>query len=930
MAKRNIAPDDHLAVEKATRMDAREARPEVTARRSTALAPLDQPWSQTAEQVLDALGVARERGLDDGVIRRRRKLYGANALRRTQRRSAWRILLDQLASLMVALLAAAAIVAFVLVDWVEGAAIAAVIAINTAIGFFTELEAAISMDALYRLGQVEARVRRDGRIRQVPADELVPGDIVIVEGGDVVTADLRLLEASRLQTIESALTGESVPVGKSAQPVAADASLAERTSMLYKGTAITRGSGEAVAVATGLASELGRIASLVHETDSGSTPIERRLEALGRRLIGVTLGVAALLFGIGVAAGRELSVMLETTIALAVATVPEGLPVVATLALARGMWRMARHNALINRLSAVETLGATGVICTDKTGTLTENRMHVACLSLPAGDFTVDGRSAAFESDGGAVDPAQNAALREAIEVGVLCNNAEWQPSDDGEGKAVGDPTEVALLAAGAAANIHRADLAKEEPEIREEAFDTETRMMATFHRHGDRHRIAVKGAPEAVLAACTRLRSDSGEDPLGDRERQRWLDRNHALAADGLRMLALAARETDSSEADPYEDLVFLGLVGLVDPPREKVREAIAECRAAGIEVVMVTGDQPATAGFVARAVGLVDEGDAPVVAGSEIRPPGECTEDEQERLRRARIFARVSPEQKLDLIALHQHAGSVVAMTGDGVNDAPALKKADIGVAMGKRGTQVAREAADMVLTDDAFDTIVVAVRQGRIIFSNLRTFVLYLLSCNVSEVLVVAIATVAGAPLPILPLQILFLNLVTDVFPALALGVGPGDPGVMRHEPRPSDEAILEGSHWAAIAGHGALITAATLGAFALALSWLELGTTAAVTISFLTLALAQLWHVFNMRSPESSLLANDIVGNRWVWAALVSCLALLAAAVYVPPLAAVLRLVSPDLRGWGVILACSSAPLLLGQLQKSVRAPTTEPG
>ena len=878
------------------------------------------PWARTADDVLRAFDVAQQRGLDSDGVQRQRRQFGPNRLRRTQPRSAWRILSDQFKSLMVVLLAVAAVVAFLMVDWVEATAILVVIAINTAIGFATELKAVHSMEALYRLGQVEARVRREGRVREIPAGELVPGDIVIIEGGDVITADLRLVVASRMQIDESALTGESVPVDKSAEPVALEAPLAERASMLYKGTAVTRGSGEAVVIATGLASELGKITALVSETDAAVTPLERRLEYLGRRLIWVTLGIVGVLFGIGVLTGREFAIMLETAIALSVATVPEGLPVVATIALARGMWRMAQHNALIHRLSAVETLGATGVICTDKTGTLTENRMQVVHITLPSADFTFHHASGVFEKDGNPVDPGKDAALREALEIAVLCNNAEWNPENGGEARAVHDPMEAALLAAGFAAGLRRGELLQAQPEVHEEAFDSETKMMATFHQWEGRYRVAVKGAPEAVLADCMHLRVPDGEDSLGEDGRKRWLERNHALAAEGLRVLALATKEVPGRDTDPYRKLVFLGLVGLADPPRREAREAIAECRSAGIDVVMVTGDQPATARYIARAVGLTDEPDAQVISGADILPPDKCSENERKRQQRTRIFARVSPAQKLGIIAIHQRAGSVVAMTGDGVNDAPALKKADIGVAMGQRGTQVAREAADMVLTDDAFGTIVLAVRQGRIIFDNIRQFVFYLLSCNVSEVMLVGVATIANAPLPILPLQILFLNLVTDVFPALALGVGPGDPHVMQRKPRPSDEPILERSQWAAIAGYGALITVAALGAFSLALLWLRLSAAATVTVSFLTLAMAQLWHVFNMRSRESGLLANDIVRNPWVWVALALCIALLAAALYTPHLARLLSLVPPDRRGWGIILTFSALPLLLGQTLK----------
>jgi len=885
-----------------------------------------RPWSTPATEVLRALVVDPDSGLASGEVLQRRRRHGPNQLRETRRRSAWRILADQFASLIVGLLAAASVAAFILVDWIEGTAIAAVIVINAAIGFFTELRAVRSMEALYRLGQVTTRVRRAGRVEEIPAAELVPGDVVLVEGGDVVTADLRLFEANKVQANESALTGESAPVDKSTEPASKEAPLAERTSMLYKGTAVTRGSGEGVVVATGLASELGRITDLVEQTEAAETPLEIRLERLARRLIVVTLGLAVAVGAAGIAVGRDLVVMLETAIALAVATVPEGLPVVATIALARGMWRMAKRDALIHRLSAVETLGATGVICTDKTGTLTENRMTVARLLLPSGDFLLEDTegSRSFRRGAEPVDVPREPPLHEALEVGALCNNAELDADGDPAGeRAVGDPLEVALLAAAAAGGVLALDLQRSHPEEREEAFDPESKMMATFHRAGRGLRVAVKGAPEAVIEACTHLRSAEGQEELDDSGRSAWLERNAAMARDGLRVLALATREARSTEEAPYHDLTLLGLVGLVDPPRADVRDAIRRCRSAGIRVVMVTGDQAATAGYVARAVGLSDDDGEEVLSGSEIRPTEELDASERDRLTRARLFARVDPAQKLDLIALHQSTGAVVAMTGDGVNDAPALKKADIGIAMGQRGTQVAREAAAMVLKDDAFRTIVVAVEQGRIIFDNIRKFVLYLLSCNVSELLVVALATAVSAPLPILPLQILFLNLVTDVFPALALGVGPGDPGVMERAPRSARESILTRAHWIEIAMHGSFITAAVLAAFTVSLRGLGADASGAVTVSFLTLALAQLWHVFNMRDPGSGWTGNDVVRNPWIWGALLLCLALVAAAVYLPPLARVLGIVAPDIRAWMLILGCSIAPLLAGQAWLAIR-------
>jgi len=890
----------------------------------------NQPWANDSHKLAKDLCVAPEHGLDKAEVQSRQSQFGLNRLREAERRSAWEILLEQFKSLVVLLLVAAAAVSFVFGEWIEGIAIVVVVLINAAIGFFTEIRAVRSMEALKEMGRVTTKVRRRGQVREIGAEKLVPGDIVLVGGGDIITADLRLMEASKLQANESALTGESVPVSKQVVPLAADTPLAERANMLFKGTAVTRGAGEGVVVATGMETELGQISSLVDEAEDETTPLEQRLDQLGRKLVWVTLAIAAGVALIGIVQGKELFLMIETSIALAVAAIPEGLPIVATIALARGMRRMADRNALVNRLAAVETLGGTNVICTDKTGTLTENQMTVTRLAIASGAIEVSGeglaRAGEFSRNGDAVDPAGDGLLGQALEVGVLCNNAslpDQEPEEDDD-STIGDPVEVALLVAGDKAGLHRPELVDQMPEAREEAFDSDTKMMATFHKKQDQFRVAVKGAPEPVLDACEVLLTNEGPTELTDDLRQSWLDRNGEMAEQGLRILALATKTVDSTEAGPYEKLEFLGLVGFVDPPREEVKEAITACQEAGIQVVMVTGDQPVTARNIGRAVGLVNGAETAVIHGRELQAMAAASAEEQRRILKAPILARVSPKQKLDLIGVHQQHQATVAMTGDGVNDAPALKKADIGIAMGQRGTQVAREAADMVLKDDAFSTIVVAVEQGRVIFDNIRKFVLYLLSCNISEIMTVGLASLFNAPLPVLPLQILFLNLVTDVFPALALGVGEGDPHIMKRPPRDPKEPIMTRSHWYRMGGYGLLITMVVLGALALALMWLGMAQERAVTVSFLTLAFAQLWHVFNMRDRESNVLRNEITGNRYVWGALSLCTLLLLLAVYLPGLSDVLKVVDPGLSGWGLVAIMSLLPLVVGQVLKLIRS------
>jgi len=870
-----------------------------------------EPHSLPAADVAGALDVDPAIGLSDAEVNRRRRIHGPNELRRRPTRSLVAILVDQFKSLITVLLGAAAVLSGVFAHWTEAGAILAVIVINALIGFFTEWRAVRSMEALRGLTVQSARVRRDGEVVEVPARQLVPGDVILIEGGDVVAADLRLIEASKLQCDESVMTGESLPVAKQVAPVPAATALADRVDMAFQGTAVTRGSGAGLVVATGMGSELGRIAALVEEAEPERTPLERRIEALSRQLVWLTLGLAAVIAASGIAAGKPVLLMLETAIALAVAAVPEGLPMVTTLVLARGMWRMARRNALIERLSAVETLGATTVILTDKTGTLTENRMAATRLHLPSGDRELE--------PGGEPEPfADGAPDRRALEVAALCNNATLGQN----GAATGDPTELALLRLAKRYGLDRADMVRQWPEVREDAFDSDQKMMATVHAVDGGFLYAVKGAPESVLAAAVQVAGADGDHPLSDAERKAWHDRAEALADKGLRVLALAGKRSVSGDDPAYAGLTLLGLVGLEDPPRGDVAAAIAACKDAGIRVVMVTGDHAATAGQIAEHVGLPAPDSLPALEGSAIARLDDLSDEERRELMRRVVFARVSPAQKLDLIRLYQEAGEIVAMTGDGVNDAPALRKADIGVAMGQRGSQVAREAADMVLRDDAFASIAAAVEQGRVIFANIRKFLIYLLSCNLSEILVVGLAALADMPLPLLPLQILYLNLVTDVFPAFALGAGEGERDVMSRPPRSPREPILARRHWFAIAGHSAVLTASTLGAFLSAVWWLELPASDAVTVSFVTLALGQLWHVFNMRDRGSSPVANEITRNPYIWAALALCVGLVVAAVYVPPLSAILALVPPPPAAVGLAVGLSLVPWAVGQIAKSV--------
>ncbi len=874
--------------------------------------PSHDPHSVPVKQLAALLNVVPGQGLTSVEVRHRRDRFGRNVLRQRQPASVLGILINQFKSPVIYLLTAAAFLAVILSEWGDFAAIVTVLFINAMIGFTTEFNAMRSMEALRQLSASSVRVRRDNGPLVIPADDLVPGDIVILDAGDMVTADMRVLSSANLSSDESALTGESLPVAKSAEPVERDTPLAERTSMLYKGCAITRGTGEALVTATGMQTELGWVTHLIEQSHPVRSPLESQLERLSRDLIWITLGIVFAVALAGIYVGQDVQLMIETAIALAVAAIPEGLPIVATLALARGMQRMARRNALIDRLSAVETLGATTVILTDKTGTLTENRMHADRIVTSVGEIAFDRLAGAFLLGGRPVSVSTETGLDSLLCAAVLCNNAALR--EDGSG-GTGDPMEVALLEAAFAGGLRRENLLNQYPEVAEHAFNASTKMMATVHQSdGGGFFIAVKGAPEEVLDRLAMVETPSGSVPFDSRLASQWQSYCDLLAGQGLRLLAIAGKTSRTADAQPYSALTLYGLIGLQDPPRSDVAAALADARRAGINVVMVTGDHARTAKSISESVGLAPVG-VDVIKGGDLKRIDQMSDAEKEAARGALVFSRVTPEQKLDLIALHQQAGEIVAMTGDGVNDAPALKKAEIGIAMGQRGTQVAREAADMVLRDDAFSTIIHAIREGRIIYTNIRRFTTYLLSCNLSEILVIGLAVLSGLPLPLLPLQILFLNLVTDVFPAFALGTIEADRDVLIRPPRSPLEPILTRLQWRAIIIHGAIIALVTLAALGIGMFQLELLDDQITTMCFFTLALAQLWHVFNMRNWREGPAFNQLTRNPYVWLAISICIALLTGAAFEPHLAAVLHIVPLPTEAWATVLVLSVMPVLL---------------
>ena len=864
----------------------------------------DAPWAIDVDEALRESAVAAQSGLDEGEVNRRRLTFGRNQLQEVRPRHILSILAGQFKSIVTMLLVFAAVLALLFSDIPETVAIFAVIVLNALIGFTTEWRAIRSMEALRRFAKVECVALRAGVVLRLPAEDLVPGDIVLLEAGDLVPADLRLIETSKLNADESTLTGESFPVSKHVEPLGEDTIMLDRHNMAFNGTAITRGAGRGVVVATGGRTEFGKIFEQVSSALGHRTPLEKRLDSLGKRLAWIVIAIGVFVAVIGILAGREVFLAIEVAIALAVAAIPEGLPIVATIALAHGTWLMAKRNALITKLSAVETLGATSIILTDKTGTLTENRMSATTVLLADAEVELTDE----------LEVASPAMLDELLTAAALCNNASLQQTADDDSSGVGDPTEVALLVAAAKRDIWRENLLREAPEVHEDPFEPASKRMATVHDYGGKLTVAVKGSPEIILSNCDSVRTKDGVVPLDGDEVKRWISRVGDLCASGLRTIAIASKSVDAPDANPYENLILLGVIGLEDPVRDGIQEAISQCHSAGVSVVMVTGDHAKTAKNIAQKIGVTDDSDdvGSFLEGDSV--DGLFADGRVQDLLKVRVFSRVTPEQKLQLINLYQEQQHVVAMTGDGVNDAPALKKADIGIAMGIRGTAVAKEAAEVILQDDEFGTIVAAIGHGRVILQNIRKFVVYLFSCNCSEVIVVCLATITGAPLPLLPLQILFLNLVTDVFPALALGVGPGEPSLMKSAPRPAGERLLTGRHWLEIGLYGVLMALVVLAAMATAVLYFGFDRDKAVTVAFCTLALAQMWHVFNMRDSSGRFVDSEIVRNVWVWLALGLCLLLILAAVYLPALSDVLRLVNPGYGGWLVILVFSLLPLL----------------
>ncbi len=832
----------------------------------------DRAWFLcSAEETLLALATTAQ-GLSPDEVQRRRAAHGENQLHQAPSISSWRIFLAQFKSLLIWILIAAGVISAVVGDVVDAVAILAIVLLNAGIGFYQEYSAEQSIAALKKMSTPQAKVRRAGSLITIPALGIVPGDILVLEAGDLVAADARLLECAALKCVESALTGESAAVDKQTAPLTAvDAPLGNRNNMLYLGTTVAAGTGTAVVVATAMRTELGRIAGLIDDAAGDeATPLERRLEAFGRVLVWAALGIVAMLFGLGALRQTPWYELVMTSVSLAVAAIPEGLPAVVTVALSVGVLRMARRRALVRKLSAVETLGSTSVICTDKTGTLTVGEMTVRALHVSGVGYTLSGEGYAPEGevlrDGKAVSTEQTASLIELATVLVACNNAQLVHEDD-DWKAIGDPTEAAFLAAAGKLGIDREHVDRQLPRQHENPFDSDRKLSSVIRRTPTGGcRAYVNGAPGELLARCTQIYTEKGARALSDADRDDILKQTSLLAQQALRVLASAKRELDSDsdqdlDAESVErDLIFVGLSGMHDPPRAEARAALTGCRDAGIKVVMITGDHAETAIAIARELGIATA-DEVALSGRELDALSDA--DLQRRAVDIPVYARVSPAHKLRIVRAWKANDAVVAMTGDGVNDAPAIKGADIGIAMGRTGTEVAKQAAQMIITDDNFSTIVAAVEQGRGIYDNIRKTLQYLLAGNTAELALMMICVLIGLPMPLLPIHLLWINLVTDGLPALCLATDPIDPDVMKRRPRHRAERIADRNFLLMMLFTG-MITAGV--AFAVYLYALQHGSVEmARTQAFAVLVFAELLRSFGARSDTRPVWRIPIFSN-----------------------------------------------------------------
>ncbi len=881
-----------------------------------------------AKEVLDLLKT-KPTGLSSHEAKERLGKYGLNRLEKKKRITPFQIFVNQFKSFLIWILIAAVILSISIgiitknpEDYLDAGVILAIVIVNAFLGFFQEYKAERAMEALEKLAAPKAKVVREGKKIVINSEDLVPGDIILLETGDRVPADARILDLFNLHIDEAALTGESVPVSKNIAKISKEMPLPERKNLVFSGTIVTQGKCSAAVYATGMRTEFGKIAALVQAEGEEETPLQKKLDVAGKTLGISMIIISALVFVLGFLRGQELLLMILTAVSLAVAAVPEGLPAVVTITLAIGLTAMARANAVVRKLPAVETLGSTTVICSDKTGTLTKNEMTVREVFI--GDKIIKISGSGYEPRG-EFSPQKPLSISDKkyldylLKAAALCNNAELNKDD--KWGIFGDPTEGALVVLAAKSGIEQKKLQQEFKRIHEIEFTSERKMMSTVHKSAEGIFVFTKGAPEHVLAKCSFAYDNGKVKRLTPQIKKAMLEETQAMASRALRVLGFAYKELPQAtsyklqaEKEIESNLIFIGLAGMIDPPREEVFEAIKLCKSAGIRSIMITGDHKITAGAIAKELAIVDD-EVKALSGEDLDNLSDA--ELEKEAKKVSVYARVSPAHKVRILDALKKAGHIVAMTGDGVNDAPALKKADIGVAMGITGTDVAKEASDVVLEDDNFATIVKAVEQGRAIYDNIKKFVLYLLGSNVGEILTIFIAVLIGLPLPLVAVQILWINLLTDGLPAVALGVDPPAPDIMRRPPRKPDEKVIDKKMWADILLLGFVLGFGTLGIF----YWtLPEGIDEARTIAFATLVMFQMFNVYNTRSSERSILSPETFRNRYLHLSVLVSIILLAAVVYYAPLQKAFETVFIDFEHWIKIIAVSFTVIVVYEIKK----------
>ena len=866
---------------------------------------MNQWYAKSPGEVLSGLGTSRQSGLSPRQAQERLAQYGPNKLSGAKKEPLWLRFLNQLRDPMILVLLAAAGLSLLSSggeDWVEAVIILVIVLVNAVISITQENSAEKALEALQKMSAPLAKVIRGGTQQPLETDGLVPGDIIVLEAGDLVPADARILECANLKADESAMTGESVPVTKQAvEALPPETVLGDRVNMVISSTVITNGRAVCVVTGTGMDTEVGRIAGMLLGEKDGDTPLQRKMAEISKTLSFVCLAVCAVMFGVGLLYHRPILEMLMAAVSLAVAAIPEGLPAIVTIVLALGVQRMVKHNAIVKKLPAVETLGCAGVICSDKTGTLTMNRMTVQQV------WTCGDRH-----------------RREVLTIGALCNDTVLAP----DGKTAGDPTETAFVDAALLEGLDKNALERELPRVAELPFDSERKLMSTVHPLNGKYRVMVKGAPDVLLSRCARALAD-GTRPLDAALAREAAAANAAMAERALRVLACAYKDVDElprelTSETLERDLTFAGLVGMIDPPRLEAKEAVAQCYAAGIRPVMITGDHKLTAVAIARELDIFRDGDLAITGEDLDFMPQELLEQDVDKFS---VYARVSPEHKMRIVKAWQKKGMVVAMTGDGVNDAPALKAADIGCAMGITGTDVAKGAADMILTDDNFATIVRAVEQGRGIYANIKKSIHYLLSCNIGEIITLFLATLFNFhQQPLVAVQLLWLNLVTDSLPALALGMEPVEPSVMREKPRPASQPLFDRAFSLRLAWQGVMVGLLTLAAYWLGeyvLSDPALADATANTMAFATLTFCQLFHAFNVRSETQSIARLGLLSNPAMNKAFLVGMGLQLIVLLAPPFQAIFQVCALNAVEWLVVLGLSLTPLVICEIEKAVR-------